>query len=83
MKYKFTKEDVERVYDEVERRIQIDVRDDCFDTQDEIIEYRNAMLQGVYGTLMVLASNWPDVRSMTDVIEEAWHWKFLGYPEED
>lgn len=64
-------DDIERVYAEVDRRIDIDTKEGGFCSIDEIEEYRRAMVQGVYGTLMVLSSNWPDVRcSMIDKIEE-------------
>lgn len=70
-KIKFTREDVERVYDEVERRLEVDKACGAFTNEAEIRECRNAMLQGVYGTLMTLASNWSDVRcKMIDPIEE-------------
>lgn len=76
MLFEFSKADVERVYDEVERRWDMlhyeydEKTDSCVFTPDELIEIRYDMMQGVYSALMVLAKNWPDVRSMTDHIEE-------------
>lgn len=85
-KYTFNKEQIKAVMTEVERRVQIDVNDalsdGCEVTVKEIREYRADMMQGVYGTLMVLSKNWPDVRCMLDQIEEDLHWNDLGYPEE-
>lgn len=78
-KIKFEKEDISRVYDEVQRRLEMDVRDLCEDgisgeeLTNIIRETRLAMLQGVYSTLMVLSLDWPDVVQMTDKEEnERW-----------
>lgn len=68
-KIKYTREDIEAVYDEVDRRIEFETKDGTFDTIFERWDYRAAMLQGVYGTLMVTAQNWPDVAFWTTVIE--------------
>ena len=59
---------VEGVYDEIDRRIEMLIRDGL--TPDDIKEERKSMLQGVYSTLMTLSSNWPDVRSCCDREEE-------------
>lgn len=70
-----TSEQVGAVFDEMERRISIDVREGYIEAQD-IPEYRKAMLQGVYGTLMAISANWPDVVRMMDVEEEnRGYWK--------
>lgn len=69
-KIKFTRADIEAVYNEVDRRIKHMTEDGEFEWVSEIVEYRNAMLQGVYGTLMVQAANWPEVVGWSDVIEE-------------
>ena len=55
-----TYEDVEAVYDEYERRMQMDKYD-----KYERLSY----MQGIYGTLMALADNWIDVVNYIDVIE--------------
>ena len=82
MRITFTLEDVTRVYDEVDRRIESDRMLGLFETDGEIKEYRKAMMQGVYGTLMVLADNWSEVRCrMIDRIEDERHWIELGYEE--
>lgn len=81
-KVRFTREDIERVYDEIDRRIDADKACGLFTNESEIKEYRNAMMQGVYGTLMALASNWSDVRcTMIDPIEEVRYWNELGYKD--
>ena len=67
MLFEFSKADVERVYDEVERRLEMLAAE--FST-DELMETKKDMMQGVYSSLMVLAKNWPEVRLMTDQIEE-------------
>ena len=67
---RYIKDDVERVYDEVDRRIADYIKDDAFEWLSDMIEYRKAMLQGVYSTLMVTASNWPDVAAWCREIEE-------------
>lgn len=83
MKHEFTKQEIEAVYAEVERRIESDVRDGAFENQDEINEYRKAMLQGVYSALMVLSKDWSAVVThMIDPIEEDLYWKRLGYEED-
>ena len=69
MKRTFTMEEVERVYDEIYRRLDNEIRMGLIETETEINEYKNAMLQGVYGTLMILAENWVGVRTMLDRIE--------------
>ncbi|MBO6267353.1 MAG: hypothetical protein J6M06_03885 [Synergistaceae bacterium] len=46
------------------------IKDDVFERLSDMIEYRKAMLQGVYSTLMVTASNWPDVAAWCREIEE-------------
>ena len=61
MKTEFTREDIHNVYNEMKRRIEHIKYG--LNTEDEIIEYKKAMLQGTYSTLMVLSSNWADVLS--------------------
>lgn len=80
-KIKFEKEDISRVYDEVQRRLELDVQELCEDGIDGeelhniIRETRVAMLQGVYSTLLALSANWPDVVQMTNSEEyNRWPW---------
>lgn len=87
-KITFTMEQVEAVYDEVDRRLQSDISCGYFYDENENFnelefkEYRKAMLQGVYSALMSLANNWSDVRCyMIDPIEEKRYWSELGYGE--
>lgn len=69
-KITYTEQDIRDVYDEVDRRISMDIAEGEFEWDYEIIEYRNAMLQGVYGTLMIQSANWPDVTWWIDEIEK-------------
>lgn len=75
---------VEDVFDEVDRRMEVEMKEGGFAgcTQDEVNEYYNAMLQGVYSVLIVLAKDWPAVARMCDSEEERRRWKRLGYPED-
>lgn len=68
--YDFTKSDITKVYDEVDRRINIAINDGDLESQDEIDDYHAIMMQGVYSTLMVLAKDWPAVVQMIMVEEE-------------
>ena len=88
MKIAYTREQVEAVYDEVDRRLEMDIRDGYFynkqgNFQDaEYKDYRAAMLQGVYSALMATASNWSEVvTSMIVPIEERRYWAELGYED--
>lgn len=58
MRYNYTEDDIVRIYDEVDRRVEIDESDGCFRTIIERVDYRNAILQGVYSVLMVSSTNW-------------------------
>lgn len=66
---KFEKEQIEAIYDEVDRRMLMAINDDCFENEYEIMRERRTMHQGVYSVLSVLAINWPEVRSWTDEVE--------------
>lgn len=66
---KFDKEQIKAIYDEVDRRMYLMIADDYY-TEADINNERRAMMQGVYSVLSTLASNWPEVRSWTDEIEE-------------
>lgn len=63
----YTREDIEAVYDEVDRRVEYPYGD--FENICERWDYRNAMLQGVYTALMVQARNWTEVASWCSEIE--------------
>jgi len=56
-----TKENLEKIYDEVERRINIDIKSNVLKTEREIKDTRSDMMQGVYSALMTIADNWEDV----------------------
>lgn len=65
--FEFNKEQIQTIADEVERRVQmypVDVY-----TEIEVEDARRTMWQGVYSTLCVMASNWPEVRDWTDEIQ--------------
>lgn len=73
-KHAFTREELELVLDEVDRRLDIEVREAAFEgnsyTLGEIKELRALIMQGVYGTLMKLASDWSGVVVMIDELKE-------------
>ena len=75
---KIEREQVAKIYDEVDRRIDLLIRDDVLDAE-QIREERISMLQGVYSTLMAISSNWPDVRYWCDQEEEERNY----FPEAD
>ena len=68
---KFKREHVDKVYDEIDRRVARFIHEGSIENEQELHEAREAMLQGVYSTLMVLADNWPAVRYWGDVNEES------------
>lgn len=76
MKRIYSEADVQAVYDEVDRRIKAGIKDgelaaeDGYTYPEAINSYRLDMLQGVYSVLMVLSSNWPEVRIMCENEEE-------------
>lgn len=65
----YTRKQIEAVYDEIDRRVMLEVNDGTFETVTEVSDYRNAMLQGTYSALMVQAKNWPQVVRWCDEIE--------------
>ena len=67
----FTKEDIIKVYDELDRRMELDIEDGTVPRR-YIEEERRARLQGLYGTIMVLVSNkeWQQIVWWIDEIEE-------------
>lgn len=65
--FEFNKEQIQAVADEVERRMQTYTTDIWSET--EIEDIRRTMWQGVYSTLCVMASNWPEVRDWTDEVQ--------------
>lgn len=71
-KYRFNKEQIENVFDEVRRRIEMAVFEACADGQTvtlgDIKDLNADMMQGVYSTLMVLSDNWSEVVPMMDEI---------------
>lgn len=56
-----TKQNLEKIYDEVERRINIDIKSNVLKTERENKDTRSDMMQGVYSALMTIADNWEDV----------------------
>lgn len=71
-----TKEDVIKVYDELDRRMEIDTEDMMdipnFNINRWIWDERASRLQGVYGTIMALVPNrnWQDIVYWKNQIEE-------------
>lgn len=53
-----TKKLMKSVYDEIERRLYMDWVDGLFKNDIEKDEALREMLQGAYGVLMVVSSNW-------------------------
>ena len=72
-KYRFNKEQIEKVFDEVRRRIEIAVFEAHADGQTvtlgDIKDLNADVMQGVYSTLMVLSDNWSEVVLMMDEIK--------------
>lgn len=68
---KFTRQDIEKVYDEFDRRMHIDIVDGTIPDCIELKYTYSDRLQGVYGTIMALASdaNWREVVWWIDEIE--------------
>ena len=66
-----TREQVARCYTELERRLNLaaDVL-----SEKEAHDMRADMAQALYGCLMTLAGNWPEVRAMCDREEEERGW---------
>lgn len=68
----YTRRDIERIYDELDRRMNADIkRGDIPADEQSIHNERITRLQGVYGTIMVTASdaNWRDIVWWLDEIE--------------
>lgn len=79
-KYRFNKEQIEKVFDEVRRRIEITVFEAHADGQTvtlgDIKDLNADVMQGVYSTLMVLSDNWSEVVLMMDEIKrERFGWE--------
>lgn len=68
--------DVECVYDEAERRMQLLYQEGGWTSKD-LREERSAMTQGLYSALMVIADNWPVVRAACDKEEARRNWWHL------
>lgn len=79
----FTGKDIQAVYDEVERRIQMDIKNGYLTDENGCIpaeavkEYREIALQGVYATFMTLSDDWPNVSQMCLEEEENRGWKII------
>lgn len=61
-----TREQITEIYDEVDRRVELAVMEWLDNGENvhtsDVTDYTNAVLQGVYGTLMKLTGkDWPDV----------------------
>lgn len=74
-KFHFTRDQVEAVVSEVNRRFLMDVCEPCsFDSDDEFAIFWSLqdMMQGVYSSFCVLASNWPEVSSWLVAFERVY-----------
>lgn len=75
-----TRTELERIYDEVDRRIGMYIADIFSDYSEaeireaDIIEYRKDVLQGVYSALIVTVPNWPEIAQWCNEIEEERHY---------
>lgn len=67
---KYTREQIEAVYEEAGRRMYLEARDGTFEDDFDRREYRKAMLQGVYSALIATATNWPEVANWCREIEK-------------
>lgn len=69
----FNKEQIEKVFDEVQRRIEMEVFEARAAGQQvtlgDIKDLKADVMQGVYSALMVLCGNWSEVVPMMDEIE--------------
>ena len=73
MAIKLTKEDIAKVYDEIDRRVNMDMKDGFLDG-DSVEDYYKTLLQGVYGAIMAISDNWCDITSWMDEIEVDRYW---------
>lgn len=70
---RLTKDDIEKIYDELDRRINEDIKDGNLPAREKYIsEERASRAQGVYGTIMAIVpnDNWRDIVWWMDEIEE-------------
>ena len=67
---RYSKEQIEAVYDEVSRRLTQMVANEDFDDDFDRKEYQKAMLQGVYSALIATATNWPEAAKWCGEAEE-------------
>lgn len=77
-----TKEDITKVYNELDRRMDMDIADGTIPMR-YIDEERKARLQGVYGTIMAIVPNrnWQDIVWWIDEIEEERYYPEGKYDE--
>lgn len=73
-KVTLTREQVEAIYDELDRRMDFDIKEGDIPANKPkwIAEERKSRLQGLYGTIMALVSNgnWRDIVWWIQDIEE-------------
>ena len=65
---KLTRDQIADAYRELDRRFRHEAI--LCDTPEEVHDLLVSMLQGLYSVFIVLAENWPDVRTWTDEEEE-------------
>lgn len=81
---KLTRNDIEKVYDEIDRRISLAVKDGDL-VAEEIFGERVSLINGMCATLSALLTdtNWQEVVQWMDAIEnERGYWPNYGEGEE-
>lgn len=56
----YTREQIERVYEEVMRRISNEVGLGAFSTISEINDFKRNLCQGIYSVLLATSANYPE-----------------------
>ena len=69
--YKMTEQDIIEVMAEFNRRLTNELKGEDITIEERKAMYRERM-QGVFGTLMALSSNWPEVVDWVDNLCEPW-----------
>jgi hypothetical protein len=69
--FEISKEMVTDIYNEMFRRMENFIGDGWFDEEAEVEEYRKAMTEGIYSSLICLSTNWPEVSRYIIEEEEA------------
>ena len=65
----FNRNEVGRVYEEIERRISLMVSQGDIETENELKDAIALMRQGAYSALMAMSTNWEEIVQWIDEIE--------------